>query len=160
MRGLLILLVLAEALAGSPGFSQKAELSEIKREIRKLEKLKEEVEKLIEEKRKLLAEIERQKKELEKEKQEIRKIIESAKAERYKKLARIFEKMDPELAGQKISSITNPKDSAFIIYNMKERKAGEVLNYVDPQVVNLIVKELTAIRLKALNNATDNQTNF
>jgi flagellar motility protein MotE (MotC chaperone) len=56
--------------------------------------------------------------------------------------------MDPELAGQKISKFTDPKEAAYIIYNMKERKAGAVMNYIDPEVVDKIVKILTDIKLK------------
>jgi len=126
----------------------QVEVKEAKKEIEKLEKLKAEVEKLLEEKKKILQQIKEEREKLRKEREALEKLIKEAKAERYKKLAKVFEKMDPELAGQKISKFTDPKEAAYIIYNMKERKAGAVMNYIDPEVVDKIVKILTDIKLK------------
>jgi len=124
----------------------QVEVKEAKKEIEKLEKLKAEVEKLLEEKRKILQQIKEERERLKKERENLEKLINEVKAERYKKLAKVFEKMDPEMAGQKISKFTDPKEAAYIIYNMKERKAGAVMNYIDPQVVDKIVKILTDIK--------------
>ena len=54
--------------------------------------------------------------------------------------------MEPEIAGEKISNMEDPKKAAYIIYNMKESKAGEVLNYVSPDMVNQITKILTQLK--------------
>ena len=54
--------------------------------------------------------------------------------------------MDPELAGEKISKIQDPRRAALIVYNMKERSAGAALNYVDPKRVSEIVRILTEIK--------------
>ncbi len=119
---------------------------EIKIEIEKLKKLRKEVEKKIEEDKKILEKIKEERKKLQKEREEFEKYIKQVEAERYKKLAKIFEKMDPELAGEKISKMKDPKTAAFIIYNMKDRKAGEVMNYVDPAMVNKITRIITDIK--------------
>jgi len=42
----------------------------------------------------------------------------------------------------------DPKKAAYIIYNMKPRLAGEVMNYVDPEMVDKIVKILTDLKKK------------
>ncbi len=126
---------------------------EIKIEIEKLRKLRVEVEKKIKEDEKLLQKIKEERKKLKKEREAFEKYIKLVESERYKKLAKVFEKMDPELAGEKISKMKDPKIAAYIIYNMKERKAGEVLNYVDPKMVDKITKILTDIKRKLKKNA-------
>ena len=126
----------------------QVEEKEARKEIEKLEKLKAEVEALLEEKRKVLHEIREEREKLKKEREALEKLIKEVEAERYKELAKVFEKMDPELAGQKLSKLTDPKEAAYIIYNMKERKAGQVMNYVDPEMVDRIVRILTDIKFK------------
>ena len=125
---------------------------EIKIEIEKLKKLRVEVEKKIKEDEKLLQKIKEEREKLKKEREAFEKYIKQVESERYKKLAKVFEKMDPELAGDKLSKMKDPKIAAYIIYNMKERKAGEVLNYVDPKMVDKITKILTDIKQKAQKN--------
>jgi len=126
--------------------NQKAEKIEIKKEIDRLIKLREEIKKLIEEKKKILRQIEEKEKSLEDKEKSIKNLLKKAEKERYKKLAKVFEKMDPEMAGEKISKMTDPVKAAYIIYNMKERLAGEVMNYVDPEMVDKITKILTDLR--------------
>ncbi len=121
---------------------------EIKIEIEKLKKLRIEVEKKIKEDQELLQKIKEEREKLRKEREEFEKYIKQVESERYKKLAKVFEKMDPELAGDKLSKMKDPKIAAYIIYNMKDRKAGEVLNYVDPKMVDKITKILTDIKRK------------
>jgi len=120
--------------------------NEIAFEIEKLKKIREEVEKKIKEDKKILQQIKQEREKLKQEREDFEKYIKQVENERYKKLAKVFEKMEPELAGEKISKIKNPKVAAYIIYNMKERKAGEVMNYVDPKMVNKIVKILTDLK--------------
>ncbi|WP_456455811.1 MotE family protein [Thermovibrio sp.] len=135
------------AVVGNNSFSQELLTEkEVKTEIERLKELQKEVEKEIKSKEELLKKIEEEREKLKKEREELEKRVEEVKAERYKKLAQVFEKMDPELAGQKISALTDPKEAAYIIYNMKPRKAGEVMNYVNPQMVDKIVKILTQIK--------------
>jgi len=129
----------------------RATCKEIRAEIEKLTKLKELVESEIKKNQELLKKIEEERKILMKEKAELERRIGEIESQRYKKLAEMFSKMDPELAGQKLSAISDPKEAAYILYNMKPRKAGEVLNYVDPKVVNEIVKILTEIKPSPLN---------
>ena len=121
---------------------------EIKIEIEKLKRLRIEVEKKIKEDQKLLQKIKEEREKLRKEREEFEKFIKQVESERYKKLAKVFEKMDPELAGDKLSKMKDPKIAAYIIYNMKDRKAGEILNYVDPKMVDKITKILTDIKRK------------
>ena len=132
----------AQALAREGSF----ECKEVKTEIEKLKALKLQVEKLLKENNDTLKKIEEERKRLEKERRALLELEEKIKSERYRKLAEVFSKMDPELAGQKISAMTDPKKAAYILYNMKSRKAGEILNYVDPKMVNKIVKILTTIK--------------
>ncbi|NPA52848.1 MAG: hypothetical protein GXO22_08125 [Aquificae bacterium] len=124
----------------------EVEKKEIQKEIQRLEKLKLEVKKLIEKNNLLLEEIEKKRKKLEKEKKEFEKIVQKVNQERYKKLGKVFEKMEPEMAGEKISKMKDPLKAAYIIYNMKPRLAGEVMNYVKPEMVDKIVKILTEIK--------------
>jgi len=146
MRFLVAVLTLSLLIPGALG-QERVEKKETKKEIEKLLSLKKEVSSLIKKNQKLLKKIEEERKKLQKEREEFQKEIEEAKSERYKKLARIFSKMDPEMAGQKISAMTDPKEAAYIIYNMKSRVAGEIMNYVDPQMVNKIVNILTKIKV-------------
>jgi flagellar motility protein MotE (MotC chaperone) len=150
MRGLSIKFFIAAALISLlslPSFPQeRVQEKEAVKELERLEKLKEEVNKLIERNRELLNRIEKEREALRKEREEFEKRVKEVEAQRYKRLAKVFEKMDPELAGQKLSQFTDPKEAAYILYNMKERKAGEVLNYVEPKVVDKIVKILTAVK--------------
>ena len=146
MRFLVAVLTLSLLIPGALG-QERVEKKETKKEIEKLLSLKKEVSSLIKKNQQLLKKIEEERKKLQKEREEFQKEIEEAKSERYKKLARIFSKMDPEMAGQKISAMTDPKEAAYIIYNMKSRVAGEIMNYVDPQMVNKIVNILTKIKV-------------
>ncbi len=125
---------------------EQVEKKETQKEIEKLLALKKEVESLIEKNSELLKKIEEEKAALKKEREEFQKEIQEVQSERYKKLAQMFSKMDPEMAGQKISAMTDPKEAAYILYNMKSRVAGEILNYVDPKMVDQIVKILTNIK--------------
>jgi len=125
---------------------EQVETKETKKEIEKLLSLKKEVESLIEKNRKLLKKIEQEREALKKEREAFEKEVQEVQSERYKKLALMFSKMDPEMAGQKISAMTDPKEAAYILYNMKSRVAGEILNYVDPKMVDKIVKILTNIK--------------
>ena len=124
------------------------EKKEIEKEIQKLQKLREEIKQLIKKKEETLKQIEEQRKKLAKEKQQLEKLEKEILDKRYKKLAKVFEKMDPELAGEKISNMEDPKKAAYIIYNMKESKAGAVLDNVSPDMVNQIVQILTQLKKK------------
>ncbi len=140
----------------TPGYAQEAQKAEIQREMQKLIELRNQLQKLIQEKKEILRKIEEQREKLKAEREALKKELEEAKAERYKKLAQIFEKMDPELAGQKISKMTNPKEAALIIYNMKTRLAGQVMNYVDPQMADKIVQILTNLKVSSSNSTQNN----
>ncbi|SMP13824.1 hypothetical protein SAMN06265339_1170 [Desulfurobacterium pacificum] len=137
--------------------AQEAQKAEIQREMQKLIKLRSELQKLIQKKEELLKQIKQERAKLKAEKEALEKELKEAEAERYKKLAQIFEKMDPELAGQKISKMTNPKEAALIIYNMKTRLAGQVMNYVDPEMANKIVQILTQIKIPSSNSTANSQ---
>ncbi len=93
----------------------------------------------------ILAKIEKEKKALQDLNQTLAKQIEQIKSTRYKKLAKDFESMDPEYAGEKLSKLKDPKIAAFILYNMNPRKAGEALNYVEPKMVSRITSILTQL---------------
>ncbi|WP_457622314.1 MotE family protein [Persephonella sp.] len=126
--------------------SKDPEKIEIQKEIERLTKLREEIKKLLEEKKKILKQIEEKEKALAEKEENIKKVLKKAEEDRYKKLAKVFEKMDPEMAGDKISKMTDPVKAAYIIYNMKERLAGEVMNYVDPEMVDKITRILTDLK--------------
>jgi len=126
----------------------QTEKREIQKEIQNLIKLREEIKSLIKKNEEVLKKIKEEKEKLEKEKQDFENYVKKVKDQRYKKLAKMFEKMEPELAGEKISNMEDPKKAAYIIYNMKESKAGEVLNYVSPDMVNQITKILTELKKK------------
>ncbi len=129
-------------------YPSEIERKELEKEIKRLEVLKEEILELNRENLQLLKKIESERKALEKKEREFQRLLEFAKEERFKKLARVFEKMEPEMAGEKLSKMEE-KDAAYILLNMKDKAAGNALNFVDPDRVNRIVKILTQI-----NNAT------
>jgi flagellar motility protein MotE (MotC chaperone) len=126
--------------------SAQVEKKEVDKEIQRLTKLKKEVQQLIKKNNELLAKLKEQEKRLDKKRKDFENFLKKAEKDRYKKLAKVFEKMDPELAGEKISKIKDPRRAAYIIYNMKERSAGATLNYVDPERVSEIVRILTEIK--------------
>jgi len=124
----------------------QADVKEIKKEVDKLKKLRNEVKSLIEKNEQILKKIEKEREKLKEDRKAFEDYVNQVKNERYKKLAKMFEKMEPELAGEKISNMEDPKKAAYIIYNMKESKAGEVLNYVSADMVNQITKILTELK--------------
>jgi len=119
---------------------------EIQKEIQRLEELRAQVEKKLQRNEELLRQIRSQKEELQRLQKELEKELEEIKKERYKKLAKDFESMDPEAAGEKLSKMSDPKIAAYIVYNMSSRKAGEVLGYTDAAMVDKIAKILTQLR--------------
>ncbi len=129
----------------SISFAQ-VEKKEIDKEIQRLTKLKKEVEGLIKKNNELLAKLKEQERILDEKRKSFEAYVKQIEKDRYKKLAKVFEKMDPELAGEKISKIQDPRRAALIVYNMKERSAGAALNYVDPKRVSEIVRILTEIK--------------
>ncbi|ADU97401.1 hypothetical protein Theam_1439 [Thermovibrio ammonificans HB-1] len=153
MRGsftkLLAAAVAVNLATSTAALAQKAQKVEIEKELKRLEQMRKQVKVLIQENRKLLQKIEAERKALEEARRELEKELKQAQSERYKKLAQMFSKMDPELAGQKISALQDPKEAALILYNMKARKAGAILDYVDPKVVSQIVKYLTTFKSAA-----------
>jgi flagellar motility protein MotE (MotC chaperone) len=148
-----IIIITVVSLLYSNSFSQeKVTCKELNKEIKKLTQLKSKVEEEIRKNKELLKKIEKERELLRKERESLREEERRIKSERFKKLAEMFSKMDPELAGQKLSAFTDPTEAAYILYNMKTRKAGEILNYVDPKVVDKIVQILTNIRKFSLND--------
>ena len=145
MRFLVVVLTISLSLSTALG-QEQIEKKEVQKEMQKLLSLKKEVELLLKQKRELLKKLEQEKAALRKAREEFQKEVQKVKSERYKKLAQMFSKMDPEMAGQKISAMTDPKEAAYILYNMKSRVAGEILNYVDPKMVDKIVKILTDLK--------------
>ncbi len=129
----------------SISFSQ-VEKKEVDKEIQRLTKLKKEVQKLIQKNNQLLAKLKEEEKILDNKRKSFENYVKEVEKGRYKKLAKVFEKMDPELAGEKLSKIKDPRRAAYIVYNMKERSAGAALNYVDPDRVSEIVRILTEIK--------------
>jgi flagellar motility protein MotE (MotC chaperone) len=119
---------------------------DIKSEIDKLIKIRNEIKSTYENNQALLDKIKKEKEELENLKKQLEEQQKKIKEERYKKLAKVFEKMDPELAGEKFSKMESPEDAAYIIYNMNEKKAAAILNNTDPVMVNKIVKILTGLK--------------
>lgn len=145
MRFLVVVLTISLSLSTALG-QEQIEKKEVQKEMQKLLSLKKEVELLLKQKRELLKKLEQEKAALRKAREEFQKEVQKVKSERYKKLAQMFSKMDPEMAGQKISAMTDPKEAAYILYNMKSRVAGEILNYVDPKMVDKIVRILTNLK--------------
>ena len=125
-----------------------AQKKEIEIEIKRLIDLKKVVEAKIDENRKILKEIKEEQKKLNKAKEDLQKLQKELNKERFKKLAKAFEGMDPEMAGEKLSKLQSPVKAAYILYNMKSKSAGETLNFVDPKRVSEIVKILTDLKKK------------
>ncbi|SNZ08076.1 hypothetical protein SAMN06265182_1147 [Persephonella hydrogeniphila] len=126
---------------------------EIDREIKRLEKLREEIKNLISKNQKLLKKIEEEKKKLAEERKKFEEELKKIEKERYKKLAKVFEKAvdeDPELAAERISKM-DPVKAAYIVYNMKESKAGVLMDYVDPKQASKIVKIISQIKKRNKN---------
>ncbi|MBK3332457.1 hypothetical protein GWK41_05200 [Persephonella atlantica] len=124
-------------------------VSELQKEIIRLEKLREELKKTIAENKKILEKIEAERKRLEEEKKKLKEIEKKITEERYKKLAKVFEKAvdeDPELAAERMSKMKDPVKAAYIIYNMKESKAGVLMDYIDPKMADKIVRILTQLK--------------
>ncbi|WP_029521017.1 hypothetical protein [Persephonella sp. IF05-L8] len=123
--------------------------TEIEKEIKRLEQLREEIKKLIAKNQKLLNQIREERKKLQQEKKELEEFQKKLQSEKYKKLAKVFEKAvdeDPELAAERISKIKDPKEAAYILFNMKESKAGILMDYIDPKVADKIVRILTNLK--------------
>lgn len=155
MRFLVAVLVLSFL---SPAFGQEqVAKKEVQKEIQKLLELKKQLESLLEEKQELLKRIEEEREKLKEEKEEFQREVQEVQSDRYKKLAEIFSKMDPEMAGQKISAMSDPKEAAYILYNMKSRIAGEVMNYVDPKMVNRIVNILVNLKVSSPSGGKSSQ---
>ncbi|WP_028950674.1 MotE family protein [Sulfurihydrogenibium subterraneum] len=119
---------------------------EIKTELDKLIKVRNEIKEMYEKNQALLNQIKKEKEDLENLKKQIEESRKKINEERYKKLAKIFEKMDPELAGEKFSKMESAEDAAYILYNMNEKKAAAILNNTDPVMVNKIVKILSGLK--------------
>jgi len=126
----------------------QAEKKEIEIEIKKLESLKKEVEEKIRKNEELLKKIKEEQEKLKITKENLKKLQKELNKERYKKLAKAFEGMEPEMAGEKLSKLEDPAKAAYILYNMKAKSAGEALNFVDPKRVSEIVKILTDLKKK------------
>ena len=122
------------------------ECKEIQKEMKKLQNLKSLIEKKIDENKKLLQDIRQERQALQDLNQSIQKEMERIRSDRIKKLAKDFESMDPEYAGEKLSRIEDPKIAAYILYNMNSRKAGEALNYVSAEAVSKITQILTKLK--------------
>ncbi|WP_029521947.1 hypothetical protein [Persephonella sp. KM09-Lau-8] len=123
--------------------------TEIEKEIRRLEQLREEIKKLIAKNQQILNQIKEERKKLQQEKKELEEFQKKLQSEKYKKLAKVFEKAvdeDPELAAERISKIKDPKEAAYILFNMKESKAGILMDYMDPTVADKIVRILTNLK--------------
>ncbi|WP_457639060.1 hypothetical protein [Persephonella sp.] len=136
------------AVYAEPATDSPAKL-EIQREIQRLEKLRKEVKQLIQKNEKLLSKIEEERKKLEEEKKKLEELEKKIQSDRYKKLAKVFEKAvdeDPELAAERISKMKDPVKAAYIIYNMKESKAGILMDYVDPKMADKIVRIIAQIK--------------
>ena len=124
----------------------QAEKKEIEIEIKKLETLKKDVELKIKKNEEILEKIKKEQEKLEIARKNLEKLQKELNKERYKKLAKAFEGMEPEMAGEKLSKLDDPAKAAYILYNMKAKSAGEALNYVDPKRVSEIVKILTTLK--------------
>ena len=140
LAGALIILMSVSA------FSSDLERREIEKEIERLEALKKEIVLLKGKNEELLKQIREERRKLQEERLSFEERIKEVRSERYRRLGKVFEKMEPEMAGQKLSKMKDPKEAAYIILNMKERAAGSALNYVDPKRVSEIVKILTQIK--------------
>ncbi|MCX7760786.1 MAG: hypothetical protein N2Z81_06310 [Hydrogenothermaceae bacterium] len=119
---------------------------ELKKEAERLEKLRNDIKSEYAKNQEILKQIKEERQKLEQLKKEFEEQTKKIKDERYQKLAKVFEKMDPEEAGKKISKAENPQEIAFILYNMNEKKAAAILNNTDPDMVNKILKYLTLLK--------------
>ena len=135
---------IAVILMFNVAFPSQVERKELENEVRKLEALRKEILALTKRNQELHIRIESERKALEEVRKEFEEFLKRSRAERYQRLAKVFEKMEPEMAGERFSKM-DEEDAAYILFNMKERAAGNVLNYVDPEKVNRIVKILTQI---------------
>jgi len=125
--------------------------TELQREIQRLEKLRREIKQMIQKNEKLLSRIKEERKKIEEEKKQLEELEKKMKAERYKKLAKVFEKAvdeDPELAAERISKMKDPTKAAYIIYNMKESKAGILMDYIEPKMADKIVRIIAQLKKK------------
>lgn len=122
------------------------QVDELKREAEKLEKIRNDIRTEYTKNRETLKQIQAERERLQQLKREIEDQAKKIKEERYQKLAKVFEKMDPEEAGKKISKAENPEEIAYILYNMNEKKVAAILNNTDPEMVNKILKHLTLIK--------------
>ncbi len=147
LAGVLLLMMLTQPISIS-AFAQGTENIEIEKELKRLEELRDKINALINRKEDILKKIEEERKKLADEKKAFEDEVKAVRNGRYKKLATIFSKMDPELAGQKISAMDNMTEAAYIFLNMKERYAGQILNYVTPEKV----KEVVSIMIEIKNN--------
>lgn len=123
-----------------------AQVNELKREVERLEKIRSDIRAEYLKNQEILKQIQAERERLEQLKKDIEEQMKKIKDERYQKLAKVFEKMDPEEAGKKISKAENPEEIAYILYNMSEKKAAAILNSTDPEMVNKILKHLTLIK--------------
>lgn len=126
--------------------SSYAQVEELKKEAEKLRQIRDEIKATYQKNEALLEQIRKEKQALELLKKEIEDSKKKIQDERYKKLAKVFEKMDPEMAGQKLSKMESAEDAAYIIFNMNEKKAAAVLDNTDPVMVSKIVKILTRLK--------------
>jgi len=126
--------------------SSFAQVEELKKEAEKLKQIRDEIKATYQKNKALLEQIKKEKQALELLKKEIEESKKKIQDERYKKLAKVFEKMDPEMAGQKLSKMESAEDAAYIIFNMNEKKAAAVLDNTDPIMVSKIVKILTRLK--------------
>lgn len=122
------------------------QVDELKKEAEKLERIRNDIRAEYIKNQETLKQIQAERERLQQLKKEIEDQAKKIKEERYQKLAKVFEKMDPEEAGKKISKAENPEEIAYILYNMNEKKAAAILNNTDPEMVNKILKHLTLIR--------------
>jgi len=151
LAGFMLMVIITVGMVNG-SVAQEVEKSEIKKEIQKLLTLREEINKLIAKKEEILKRIVEERKKLAEERKAFEDEIKAVQNERYKKLAKIFSKMDPELAGQKISAMDNMTEAAYIFLNMKERYAGQIMNYVTPEKVKEIVSIMIEIKNKKNNS--------
>ena len=126
--------------------TRQTQQSEIESTFRELTELQTRLSGKIEENRALSAEVKRASDALAREESAFEKRVAEERSSRYQALAKVFEKMEPEIAGEKISKISDAKKAALIIYNMKSRSAGAVMNYVDAKRASTIVTILTDIK--------------
>jgi len=123
-----------------------AQQKELQKEMERLQQLRKTIEAKLTRNQKILAQIQEEKKALQKLKEELERERKDLNNARFKKLAKDFENMDPEYAGEKLSKMQDPRIAAYILYNMNSRKAGEALNFVDPDAVSKITQILVRLR--------------